>query len=272
MLTKKITVFATYVLLFMFGLSMSSISVSGDDVPLNCATDKSTDIRFGLVISANEIHFIDGKKAVVVMTTGGDMTLEEKPLSLDADERLAVLEYQQAIRDILPEMHTLAIAALKTAETVTESVFSELFKLETQDVEALQTLLALSQEKVNAYFSTDTFHFNRGVELHENQSPYSDDFEREFEAAVEALMEDVTFRAMGNVMSELFSSDGNMEDFGKKMEEMGKNIEASVGAMALDLNGQTTALCRAVDDIARKETEVIAAIAEFKPYGLIASY
>ena len=254
----------------MLAMAQPVFSHNSGSPSLRCNNNQSLELNYGLEIAEDEIRFVKNSAIEVVLSHNGDMVLGgEKPV-LDSSSRAAIVTYQKSIRATVPQVRDIALEALAMAQQITSQVLTELLGLRDDEVAGLQQILQTARDDITEHFDSEIVRYGSPKSNNwEGFSPLNDHFDQNFDAVIEEVVDKAKFHILGSLMREVFSRDGDLESFGKRMDAMGEQIEASTDTLAKNIEGKAEQLCESFGIITQQERTVIDLVPGFENYRLL---
>ncbi|MBW8190508.1 YggN family protein [Neiella marina] len=242
-----------------FGLSGNAMA--DDD---NC----SMDLGMGVNLAPNSIELLDQDKPTVTMLND-QLLIDGTPLTLTASQQVVYSEYQQEIRDFVPQVVELAIDAVDLAMVAVQEVVTGL-NIDSDGQRELEESIDKLRQALERYFHKDEQNYH--LAAHEDG-----DFDRELEQGIEAVVEDSMQHGLSSVFSmlaEAFSGDEGtfeqrMEAFGERMEKMGQAIEDKVGTSSEAIEQRGVEVCEQAEQLHKLELRVHQEIPQLQDYKLV---
>ena len=198
-----------------------------------------------IVIQANNLLLVNGKQ-----------------LDLSAQQQRLVSAYYAGIYAAAPQAAHIATDALRLASTTINEVFSELLGENNSAVAGLTVKLdTLGQQLHNNFYAQDGEIRLRSADF-EDGNFLSNEWEQEFEAAIEDVVSNAIGRIMIAIGSELLFNGGDLAAFEAKMERFGQDIEQRVEFQTSGIEARANALCQSLVQVDTIETQLQRAVPE----------
>lgn len=193
---------------------------------------------------------------------GDKLFVDGKQVSLNAEQRQLVAQYRDGISEQLPKVIGLVDDAMDIATDAVGGALTPLLGDEgsTKLNQALEKLHSRLGDL--AYHRGDVYYV--GASEESIDAAFNDEFSDE--------IEQVVMSSMGSILMNIGKSmmDGDMEDFGAKMDRMGEEIEARVDAKSKVLEQHADELCSSFEQLQVTEQQLQQQIPELTKYTLIA--
>ena len=144
---------------------------------------------------------------------------------LDADQQQWVEDYYQGIHNAVPQVADIAIEGIAIASEAITLVFGELLGHDSNAVHDLTDKLEDMNQRIHYNFYADDGSIRLDSDEFENGNFFGEEWENEFEQAIEELVFDSMGRLMIAIGSEMIMSGGNMDAFENRMETFAADIE-----------------------------------------------
>ena len=179
------------------------------------------------------------------LTIGQDKILyvDGIALQLDSEQQRWVENYYDGINQAAPQAAAIATDAVALASTALNEVFTELLGSDNNALADLSDKLRNLDQQIQYNFYAD----NGDIRLHsdsfENGEFFGEQWETQFEEAIEDLVTDSIGHLMVAIGTQLIFSGGDMGEFEQKMERFGEQMEQKVEYQAEALEEKTEELC-----------------------------
>jgi len=236
----------------------------------SCESEQRRQFSRGLELTPDDLRIYEEGNLKASINPVGELRIDGALMALDGQARQAAIDYQKAIRELMPKVHGIADEAIGIAEVVTSQVLIEVLELSDEDVAELQLVLQQSRDNLRAYFESNSIRLG-GTSADDGwgDSLFDQGFGEDLEAAIEKIVYKAKFRIIGKLMSELFSSEEGAEAFAERMETMGGEIEKSMEGFSAAMEGRAAELCSDLNRISDLEEKIVAAVPAFGHYTLL---
>jgi hypothetical protein len=231
----------------------------------NCDVEFVGDLQLEnktITITTNDHNtvFIDAKQQLWV--DGQEVVLTAK------NQRL-VEDYYAGFYHVAPQVADITRDALDLAGVAINEVFVELLGSDNDLVEETSLKLSELGEQVHANFYAKDGEIRFKSADFDQGDFFNPQWEAEFEAAIEQLVEKSIGKIMLAVGAELMFGDGDFDAFEAKMEHFGDDIEQRVESRANLLEDRADALCYSIVGIDRIETPMQKNIRELANFDVL---
>lgn len=162
---------------------------------------------------------------------------------LDTQQQQWVEDYYQGIHDAVPQVADIAVEGIGIASEAIGLVFGELLGHNSDAVIDLTDKLEEMNEQIQYNFYAEDGSIRLDSDEFENGNFFGEEWEEEFEQAVEELVFDSMGRLMIAIGSEMLMSGGDMDSFEQRMETFAADIEDKVEFRGEELEQKAEALC-----------------------------
>ncbi len=230
------------------------------DVHAHNACD--VDLTAGITINANSIEFLEASDShhndsdsLYKISQGKDLFVDNQRIELSHSQQALISEYDARIRELVPQVKSVAIEGVDLAIDGIDLAFNGLLG-EDNDVSAdLTQELKEIREQVKTKLSIEKG-ITVGVDGLEGEALLGKDFEQRIEKLVEKTM----LNSMGSILmamgKQMISSDVQEASFEERMEEFGNTIEQEMSARAEKISAQAQALCRNIAKVDNLEEQI----------------
>lgn len=229
-----------------------------------------------------DINF-DGKlmlenKVLTVITDDNDkiridevhqLYVNGKALSLSTEQQEWVEDYYVGITEAVPVAAQIAIDGVAIATEAVGLVFGELLGSDSSGVSKLTYQLEELNEKIQYNFYAEDGSIRLDSTQFEDGSFLGEQWEEDFEDAVE----DLVMSSMGHLMiaigSEMLFNGGDMEAFEQRMENFGSEIEEKIEFRGEAIEQRAELLCSQLAKVDRAEQLLQSNIAQLSELDII---
>ncbi len=254
------TLFATALII------ASSVSYAHDN---SFSTEScEIDLTGGINIDAKEITFSKDKSPLYTIANNDTLVINDKEVHLSASQQSLLSEYSISIRDVVPEVKSIALDAIDLAIDGVNLAFNELLGAGNNVSAELTTQLTTIRAEVDAEFGKHK-EFYIDEEGFSGKDFFGDDFEQRIESAVESTIKNSLGSLMIALGQEMIFSGGDMDAFENKMENFGELIEHEMETRATGIEKRAEALCQSIITIDELEAQLQESIDELARYNVI---
>lgn len=211
----------------------------------------------------------------------GKMQLENKVLAveLDNDTRLTIGQdripyidgvaldlttqqqnwvdlYYDGINQAAPQAASIATDAVALASTAINEVFTELLGSDNDALADLSDKLRHLDQQIQYNFYAENGDIRIHSESFENGEFFGEQWEAQFEEAIEDLVTDSIGHLMVALGTQLIFSGGDMDAFEQKMERFGEQMEQKVEYQATALEEKADILCSTLAQVDYAESQL----------------
>ncbi|OCQ19169.1 hypothetical protein A7985_20740 [Pseudoalteromonas luteoviolacea] len=234
------------------------ISFSSD----NCQIEFQNNVA----ITPTEVAITTANSQRLTIDADGQTFINGQQVDVSEQQQRALTHYADTLRVELPKVAEMATDAVDLAEVALNEVA---IAFDLNGLEKLSSMLEEINQEVHATF------YQQGSFVMGEQAfnDFSENFENQFEERIEKAVKSAMFESIGSLLvtigSEMNNSNGNMQAFEQRMENMGKQIEEKVSAQAEHLEQQAESMCDNFAHIAEQETALSHAIPALSSYSLM---
>jgi glycogen debranching enzyme len=192
------------------------------------------------------------------VTIGQDKTLyvDGTALTLDAEQQRWVDNYYDGINQAAPQAAAIATDAVALASTALNEVFTELFGSDNTALADLSEKLRNLDQQIQYNFYAENGDIRLHSESFENGGFFGEQWETQFEDAIENLVTDSIGHLMVAIGTQLIFSGGDSDAFEQKMQRFGEQMEQKVEYQAEALQGKAEELCLTLARVDDAETQL----------------
>lgn len=255
----------------IFTLSLLAIATSLI-VPSVYAHDVcDIELEAGIKISKQNIEFIDNSKNTLYKIINNEtLIVDGQVIELNANQQSTVTEYSKSIRDVVPEVKSIALDAIELASDGVNMAFNELLGDGNQLGAEITAELAIIHQQIDTHFSVEN-----GFYIDENGIEGDEIFGEDFEQRIEAVVEKAVQNSMGSLLiavgQQMLFSGGDMDAFETRMENFGEKIEHEMETRAVEFEKRGEVLCGSIVEIDKLESELQATISELSTINVISA-
>ncbi|WOH39318.1 DUF2884 family protein [Thalassotalea fonticola] len=230
----------------------------------------SIDVNYGVVVEGDNIRFINNDETYVQINNNQQLFVEGKLVDLSERQQALVAEYSEQINRQVPEVVTLAEDAVEIAfQAVSHVVIGLSGDNEKSKARVDSIFTKINSEVEKRFNEKDGSYFIAEQDFDEFDEFMEEELEDEIEELITDSVGDILI-AVGSAMnSEEGNFEENMEAFGERMENMGKDIEMAVEGKAEELGKQAEKLCHNLKSLDQLETELSNSINELNDFNLL---
>ena len=177
-------------------------------------------------------------------------------LSLDPQQQHWVDTYYDGINQAAPQAAAIATDAVALASTALNEVFTELLGSDNAALADLSDKLRNLNQQIQYNFYAENGDIRLHSESFENGLFFGEQWEAQFEEAIEDLVTDSIGQLMVAIGTQLIFSDEGVDDFEQKMERFGEQIEQKVEYQAEALEDRAEELCATLAKVDRAENHL----------------
>ncbi|GGY77264.1 hypothetical protein GCM10011613_22250 [Cellvibrio zantedeschiae] len=228
----------------------------------------SLEFEGGLHITKDALSFTEGDKTRFTILNNQQLLVNGRAVALDEKQQLLVKQYANDIRALVPEVRVLTLEGVDLAAQAMDLAFQELLEPGDQTRQQVNAEFALLKRDVEKGFSD-------GRAININQKGFKDrdflgmDFESRISKIVETSTKDLSWSAVKNFLSSLFSDDNPKGDFETRMKKFGERMDREMKGRSEKLSQRSDKICVSVIALDRKEEEMRKSIKEIDSFNLI---
>ena len=177
-------------------------------------------------------------------------------LTLDAEQQRWVNDYYDGINQAAPQAAAIATDAVALASTALNEVFTELLGSDNTALADLSDKLRNLDEQIQYNFYAENGDIRLHSESFENGEFFGEQWEAQFEEAIEDLVTDSIGHLMVAIGTQLIFSGGDMHEFEQKMQRFGEQMEQKVEYQATALEEKADILCSTLAQVDFAETQL----------------
>ncbi|MCT6698008.1 YggN family protein [Rheinheimera sp. 4Y26] len=232
----------------------------------NCALQFKDD----LVINPTSVQLQRADQSLWLINSEGQLFLDGKAVSTDANTQLALQQYQQGLRGQAQETALLVADALQMASEAISRVVTQ-FGGDNSDVQ-----LGIDKSLAKLRGNIDQLVIKNGDEIRINGSKLHNadaEFSKEFEQAIESSMTEMTGSMLVMVGQAMSRGEGNfeqrMEQFGQEMEKFGQELEADMESRGAELEKRGNSICQNLQQLDQLEQQIQQQVPAMTAFDLI---
>ena len=188
--------------------------------------------------------------------------VNDEEIALDHEQQQWVEDYYQGIHGAVPQVAEITTEAIDLATEAITVVFGELLGSDASEVNDLTDKLAEINQEIQYNFYAEDGSIRLNSENFENGEFFGEEWEQEFEEAVEEMV----FNSMGRLMiavgTEMLMSGGDMDAFEHRMETFASDLETKMEARGEQLEEKADALCLQLAKVDHAENQLQSSIGE----------
>jgi hypothetical protein len=177
-------------------------------------------------------------------------------LTLNPEQQHWVNNYYDGINQAVPKAAAIATDAVALASTALNEVFTELLGSDNTALTDLADKLRNLDQQIQYNFYADNGDIRLHSESFKNGEFFGEQWEAQFEEAIEDLLTDSIGHIMVAIGTQLMFSDGDMGEFEQKMERFGEQMEQKVEYQAAVLEEKAEELCLTLARVDYAETQL----------------
>jgi hypothetical protein len=178
------------------------------------------------------------------------------PLALDSEQQNWVDNYYEGINQAAPQAAAIATDAVALASTALNEVFTELLGSDNTALADLSDKLSNLDQQIQYNFYADNGDIRLHSESFENGGFFGEQWEAQFEEAIQDLVTDSIGHLMVAIGTQLIFSGGDMDEFEQKMDRFGEQMEQKVEYQAEALEEKANVLCSTLAEVDFAETQL----------------
>ncbi|AOT10012.1 YggN family protein [Pseudoalteromonas luteoviolacea] len=233
-------------------------SITHDD----CQLQFQNDVK----ISPEDVSITQANNQHMLITADGNLLINGQTITVTPEQQQALSNYADTLRVELPKVAEVATEAVTLAGVALDEVATT-FNLHSLD-ELSGVLEELNEEVHNTFYQDGSF-----VMGEQTMDNFGERFGHEFESRIESAVKSAMFESIGTLLislgSEMKNTNGDINTFEQRMEQMGENIEQRVTAQADQLEARADALCQQFTQIAQQEARLSHSIPTLSGYALM---
>ena len=226
-------------------------------------------LDYGVVVNERQIRVIgSGGRTEYQINHPAQLIVQGEWIHLDEQQERELAELSAGIHHVVPKMILLANEGVELAVETIEQVYGGLVK-DDKSQKKLQKSLNRVKESVREKFirANDNFYMGPG-----SLEQVDDLVDRELEEQLEEAMS----TSVGGILSAiggLAANDENSEDqiavIAQKLENMGEELEQTVGPKAEYLKLKAQWFCKKFKELDKAEDKLRESIKELQPYNVL---
>lgn len=209
----------------------------------------NVDLSAGFTINPTSIEFLkeeaDGEnsnRSLYKITDGKLLWVDGAEVTLNDSQKQLVQKYDAKIRQLVPEVKSVAIEGVDLAVDGVNLAFNGLLGEGNSVAADLTAELKLVREQVATNLTIDNG-ITIGVDGLESEELLGEDFEHRIESAVEKAV----LNSMGSILiavgQQMMADNGDEQSFETRMEEFGDTLEQEMTARADKIEAKAQKLC-----------------------------
>jgi len=267
-LSKEIGLYKEYQ---MKNLLAAALLLSCSTVYADIYTDNThcnVDVHGGIKLSPTAITVFQDKQELYQITANNQLIIRGKPQSLSSQQQKLVTNYATQIRQIVPEVKSLASDGIDLAIDGVNVAFGELLGQNSDTAQNItEQLTTIKQKIVEKFDDSQTLYFDQ------NGMKDDDLLGKDFERKIEKTVEDAVQKSMGSMLmavgKQLITSGGDMDSFEAKMDKLGDQIDQQIESKSKILEQRGEHLCHAMVNIDQLEEQLKGNIAGFPRFDVL---
>jgi hypothetical protein len=182
--------------------------------------------------------------------------VDNKALTLDNQQQRWVNNYYDGINQAAPQAAAIATDAVALASTALNEVFTELLGSDNSALADLSDKLRNLDKQIHYNFYAENGDIRLYSESFENGEFFGEQWETQFEDAIEDLVTDSIGHLMVAIGTQLIFSGEDMAEFEQKMDRFGEQMEQKVEYQAEALEDQAEELCATLAKVDMAENQL----------------
>ncbi len=244
----------------------SVLTASFASIDVNAHNACNVDLTAGLSINTDAIEFFESNVSknednhnLYKITQGKYLFIDDKNIELNQSQRALISKYDATIRQLVPQVKSVAIEGVDLAIDGIGLAFNGLLG-EDNDVSAdLTQELKAMREQVTTKLSIE-----EGITLGIDGLEGEDLLGKNFDHLIEKLVEKTILNSMGSILmamgKQMISPDDEVESFETRMEKFADTIEQEMSVRADKIKVQAEELCRNIENVDSLEEQLKANI------------
>lgn len=238
--------------------------------------DCDIELDAGFTLNETTLAFFNDRKAAdshnrVLYKIYNDHTLSVggQEIELNDQQQALVTQYSTSIREMVPQVRTIAIEGVDLALEGVNLAFNELLGEGNNIGSELTQELSSLRDEVATRFTVE-----HGITIDENGEEI---LGKEFEQRIESVVEKAVMNSMGSLLvamgQKMLLSEGGEDgdSFESKMESFGERMANEMESRAEKIEIKADALCLAAIDIDRIEEQLKSSIPALKKIDVIST-
>ena len=216
------------------------------------------ELEAGLTINESKLEFFESEHKHNIyysIDIDNNLSVGGEKIDLNATQQNLVTQYNNEIRNMVPQVRSIAIEGVDLALDSVGFVFNELLGEGNSVGDELINELSVLKEEVGERFTIE-----HGFTLGENGLEDDALFGEEIEERIESAVEKAVMGSMGSLLvalgQEMMFSGGDSDAFETKMETFGQNIEHEMELRAEKIERKANSLCLAALNIDNLEEQL----------------
>lgn len=209
------------------------------------------------------------QKDEITIDQSHNLYVNGEAIYLDAQQQQWVEDYYQGINDAVPQVAEIAVEGIAIATEAIGHVFGELIGHDSDAVTDLTAKLEEMNQNIQYNFYADDGSIRLDSDEFENGNFFGEQWEAEFEQAVEELVFDSMGRLMIAIGTEMIMSGGDMDAFEHRMENFAADIEEKVEFRGEALEQKAEKLCTQLVKVDVAENALQASIDELQALNVL---
>lgn len=205
----------------------------------------NVDLSAGFKINANSIEFLEDNKdrhSLYKITDGKELYVDNDKVALSDQQKNLVKQYDAKIRELVPQVKSVAIDGVDLAVEGVNLAFNGLLGEGNVVAADLTKELNLIREQVATNLTIDNGIYV-GVDGLESEELLGKDFDQRIESVVEKAV----LNSMGSILmamgQQMIAGDGAEQNFETRMENFGETIEHEMESRSEKIEEKAQALC-----------------------------
>lgn len=215
-------------------------------------------------VELNSNMQLENKMLAVTLVNDARLTINQDKtlyidgiaLTLNTQQQRWVDEYYDGINLAVPQAAAIATEAVALASSAVNEVFRELLDSDNTALADLSDKLGNLDQQIQYHFYAENGDIRFHSESFENGEFFGEQWEAQFEAAIEDLVTDSIGHLMVAIGTQLLFSGADMHEFEQKMERFGEQMEQKVAYQAEALEEKADVLCSTLARVDHAETQL----------------
>ncbi len=254
---------------FTVGLLAASMDVNAQGVGEQSTMRGHCDVELthGLIITQDTIRIVDNNQTRVQINQGNQLLVRGQWIELDAAETEILEQYNQMIRDTVPELVELATDGVNISLSAIENVVSGLSDKEPEVLKA--QLQYVEQALRNKFKRGDDFFYIAPQSLSKLDDFFAQEVSKKIHTAIQGSL-GAMLVALGDALD---SREGNIEerisDVGARMEIITAEIDKSLQKKAEQLALKSEEYCNCLNMLNNTESKLQKLVPELADFDLV---
>ena len=245
-------------MLFTGALLCCSLPVFALDSNINLDSNNQCNVEFNgkMQLENNVLTIALDNDIYLSIDQNKKLYVDGTALILKSEQQRWVNNYYDGTNQAATQAAGIATEAVALASTALDEVFTELLGSDNTALTDLSDKLQNLDRRIQHHFYTDNGDIRLYSESFKNGKFFGQQWETQFEEAIEGLVADSIGHLMVSIGTQLIFSGDGMNGFEQKMVRFGEQIDQKIKYQALALEEKTDALCSTLSQIDFAETQL----------------